>query len=518
MVREGTPPEVDLSLARARNAERPFTWLPYEKASFDLAAKEGKLVLLDGAAEWCHWCHVMDETTYKDPEIGRILNERFVAIRVDIDEHPDMAERYGAWGWPATILLTADGRELGKLRGYVPAGELAPTLRQVVADASAATTPGPDPGALAATVDDLPWTAAFALFSLDDYYDDKGSGWGFRQKSALGENLEMEARRAARGDDRARVRALATTNAQRALLDPVWGGVYQYSDDGVWNHPHFEKLMPYQAVNLEAYAAVYRATGDSGARADAELVARYMTTFLRAPDGSFYVNQDADVGAHDPSVPFIDGHVYYAKTDAERRALGIPWIDRSVYAHDNGLAIAALVALSEATGDPSPLAAARAAADSLLRTHVGADGRVLHEAEGRKLMYLPDAAAFGRALARLARVTNEPRYREVALQIAAAMERELAAPNGGFFGASADPDAVGVFAERRQPFDANVLAARFFAELARTTQDEAWFTRGKRVLAAASTPRMLATQGRLLGGYALACDELGLTGRALGAP
>ena len=106
-------------------------WEPWSDQAFTRARAEKRLVLLDVGAEWCHWCHVMDETTYRDPEIGRVLRERFIAVRVDIDARPDLAERYGEWGWPATIVLSPDAEELGKFRGYIPPEKLLPILRDV---------------------------------------------------------------------------------------------------------------------------------------------------------------------------------------------------------------------------------------------------------------------------------------------------------------------------------------------------------------------------------------------------
>ena len=114
LVRSGTPDSVNVALARARGLRRSFEWAPWSAETFARAKRERRFVLVDGAAAWCHWCHVMDATTYADPEVGKILRERFVAIRVDVDARPDIEERYGDWGWPATILLSPDGEEIGK--------------------------------------------------------------------------------------------------------------------------------------------------------------------------------------------------------------------------------------------------------------------------------------------------------------------------------------------------------------------------------------------------------------------
>ena len=104
---------VDVAAARKLGRTQAFTWMEYDAAAFEKAKKERRFILLDGAAEWCHWCHVMDATTYRDPDVGKILGEKFVAIRIDVDARPDLEERYADWGWPATILLSPDAEVTG---------------------------------------------------------------------------------------------------------------------------------------------------------------------------------------------------------------------------------------------------------------------------------------------------------------------------------------------------------------------------------------------------------------------
>lgn len=515
LVPEGTPPAVDIALARARGGEPLFTWAPWSPESFARAKQEGRYVLLDGAAAWCHWCHVMDETTYLDPEVGRLLRDRFVAIRFDVDEHPDLAERYGDWGWPATILLTPDAREIGKYRGYLPPGDLLELLRGIDQAAAAldAAPARPRPEDQPAPLEALGWIAARVGLDMDRYYDPEKGGWG-RQKVAIGANVLFELRRAAHGDKAALERARFTLEQQRALIDPVWGGVYQYSVGGGWDDPHFEKLMPFQAYNIEAYARGHAATGDPALLADARKIAAYLDAFLSNPEGAFLVSQDADVGAHDRRERFVDGHVYYRLGDAERRALGIPRVDASVYGHENGLAIAALCTLFEVSRDPAPLSRARRAADLLLRTHVAPDGAVRRpglEGSTRQVRFLADSAALGHGLARLAEVSGEAGYREAAVRIAAAMDRDLGDPErGAWLASTPDPAAAGVFARRERPVAHNVLAARLHGALYRLTGDEAHRERGRRGLAGLATPAALAGQGRMVGELLLALDELGV--------
>ena len=508
-----TPPQVNVALARANGQAQLFEWARFEPASFERARREHRFILIHGAAAWCHWCHVMEAVTYRDPEIGALLRDRFVAIKVDIDARPDVAERYASWGWPATVVMSEDAVELGKLRGYQSPQQLREALRVATEAGSASTARSPDdPGDVAATAAALPWAVASAMFSLDDYYDDELGGWGRRQKSPLGEDLAFEVRRAARGDARAQVRATQTATATRALFDPVWGGVYQYSDGGDWTSPHFEKLMEYQAENLEAFADLAKLTGDASFTRDARSIAGYMTTHLRGADGAFFTSQDADVGGHDATARFVDGHVFYATDDAGRRALGMPRVDTHVYALENGRAITAFVALFSASHDPADLATARAAADRLLTTHVSADGKVLHDPEiPSGVRFLADAASLGLGLAELGTASGDAKYTDAASRIADAMVADF---GGGaanaLFAMTLDPAAVGIFAERRVPFDANACAARFLARLGKGSGRPELVTRAAVILGAISTPRRLGDQGRILGAYLLAADALGL--------
>jgi uncharacterized protein YyaL (SSP411 family) len=508
----GTPPAVDIAKARQKAIEPGFSWDPYEAASFAKAKAQGRYILVDGAAEWCHWCHVMDETTYRDPEIGRLIREKFVAVRVDIDARPDFAERYAEWGWPATILMAPDAEEIGKFRGYIPPERLLSALEGVLRDGP----PAPSAGAMdlavhPATVDSLPWVASRSALDLDDWWDPLEGGWGSRQKAPIGADIEFELLRAAHGDDIARTRALFTIEKERSLLDSVWGGLYQYSAASDWKSPHFEKLMTVQAAAIEARASAFLVTKDAAALADARAIARYLSDFLSAPDGGFYTNQDADVGAHDRGGPFVDGHTFYARDDGGRRALGLPWVDSHVYGRENGLAIAALASLYAATGDASTLARAVKAADRILGTHVLADGTVLHDADRRDgPFFLADAAALGRGLARLAQVTGDARYGAVAAKVVLAMTKNFAdATSGALLEATADPNAAMSSAREGAPFADDVMAARALALVCKLEKDSALRDRARSILAAIANPRAVAAQGRWVGEFLLALDEAG---------
>ena len=287
-VREGTPDDENVAKARAQAAPRAFDWLPWAPATFERAKAERKLVLIDCAAEWCHWCHVMDETTYRDARVGAWLAAHAITIRVDIDERPDLAERYGEWGWPATILLSPDAQELGKFRGYLPADRLLALVEAVDLQQPLERKTEPPAVPLA----QVPRSLRHAVERLDFFYDETQGSWGLRRKVPIGMNVLWELRR---GTEASVARAAFTLKKQRALIDPVWGGVYQYSGAAEWTEPHFEKLASYQAANLEAWSRGFLATRDGAHLADARALYRYVTTVLRSPEGTFWVNQDADL-------------------------------------------------------------------------------------------------------------------------------------------------------------------------------------------------------------------------------
>ncbi len=506
-VRE-TPPE---GAPRA-----PLAWADFGPETFARAKAEHRFVVLDGAAEWCHWCHVMEATTYHDAAVQQLLTDHFIAAKVDVDSRPDIEERYGDWGWPATVVFDADGTEVGKYKGYIDPATFAQTLRAVVAR-------GAESGARAVAVagapttselpeEELAWIERLTELELAEYWDRDQGSWGHGQKVPIYWDNAWALERARAGDKEALTKALFTLDQQTQILDPVWGGIYQYSTDGDWHHPHFEKLAPFQAGALDNYAEAYALTHDPKWLADASAIARFIEGFMTSPEGAFYATMDADLNAHDSSKPFVSGHDYYALPDAGRRALGLPRVDTNDYGADNGLMIAAYATLYEATRDPHVIGVARRAAQLMVDTHMTDRGAVTHVAHVRVAeaarIYLSDNVALGWGLVRLYEATNEPAWLEHAKRIAAFLGGDLFDERaGGFWASTLDPNAVGVFQVRRKPFEDNVLAIRFLARLAKRTSSEAYRTRIAGALRAIATPDQIKDRGRMLGDFLLALEE-----------
>lgn len=497
----------------ATHAPAPLLWRTWDAEAFAEATRAGKLLLIDVEASWCHWCHVMDEETYRDPEVAALLARHFVTIRVDADARPDIAERYAEWGWPATALLTPDARPLLELRGFQEPREFAALLARLVDDQRRGRLVA-RPTAPAAAPPDRPLDALrlAAQAQLDRLYDPEEHGWGRRQKYPLAAPLEHALRRAhiRPADALWRERALATLERQLHLVDPVWGGTYQYSVGGGWERPHYEKIAAVQAGALASFARALRATGDPRWQGALRRQRDYILGHLRGDDGTFFASQDADLRLADRTIAGAD---YYALDDAARRALGEPRVDRSSYGDRVAQLIHALCLDHAVTGDPEPLEAARRAGERLVAAHRDPRGLYRHLAEAADpLLYLRDQVHIGRALLALHRVTADPAWLDRARDLADAVLTALRDPSGAFLVSTADPAAIGVFADRRRPIDENGLAARFLIELHRTldhrTDTPDYLGAARTALLAVSDPAAIAAEGRQIGEYLLALDEL----------
>jgi uncharacterized protein len=484
-------------------------WERWDPQAFRRARNEHRLILIDVVAGWCHWCHVMDARTYADPEVAAILGEHFVAIRVDADARPEVAERYERWGWPATALLTPDAHPITERRGFQEPRSFATLLRGLADDLAAGrplarrAPPPPAPRSPSDLTRMIPRARAF----LDGLYDTAETGWGRPQKYPWPFPVEEAAQRArVAGDAQARLRLLATLENESRLLDPVWGGMFQYSTGGRWDHPHFEKIAMVQAGAIESFVLARRLTGEARWLDRAWSVARYLDRFLRDSTGGYGASQDADLGTHDPTGRQMDGHEFYALDDARRAAAGIPFVDPHVYADLDGSLIVSLCTLYEDTLDARALDDAVRAAERIQRTHVTGPGAYAHEPSALgTIVTLADEVAMGRAFLALDEATGERRWRNAAQEIAAFVLDRLDDPGGGFVAHTSDPEATGVFAERLVPFEANVQAARFLLRLHWLTGEERLRERALAALRAIS-PEALQ-HGTYVADYLLAVED-----------
>ena len=472
-------------------------WQPWSDGLFEKAKAEHKFVLLDLGAVWCHWCHVMDEVTYGDPEVIRLLGSSYIALRLDQDARPDLSNRYADYGWPATVIFKADGSELVKRQGYIPPRPMASLLQAVIDDPTPGPSVRPEPELVAAT--DAALGSARAAAAREVFikaYDTVHGGWGEVHHYLDWNALEYCLAEAAGGDKAMAGRARQTLASGLKLVDPVWGGVYQYSTDGDWDHPHFEKIMPFQAENLRIFALAAQVWREPRWLEPARRIRGYLKAFLTSPEGAFYTSQDADVvrGEHSAG--------YFALDDAGRRKQGMPAVDKHVYARENGLAIMGLAALYAASGEESCLADALKAAEWTLQHRQAGERGFRHDEKDAAGPYLADTLAMGRAFLALYSVTGETAWLRRAGAAAEFMNGKFRAP-AGFATATAVPP----FKPKPQ-VDENLALARLCNMLYHCTGKEEFKGMAAHAMRLLVSPTVVDGMGHSTAGLLLADGEM----------
>lgn len=485
----------------AAQAEETIDWQPWSEKVFERAREDNRFVLLDLGAVWCHWCHVMEDVTYRDPEVIRLIRSRYIAVRVDQDSRPDLSNRYEDYGWPATIVFNADGSEIVKRQGYIPPRPMASMLQAIIDDPSPGPSVLPEQTIVPADAPSLPPASTQALRArLLDAYDPKNLGWGTVHKFLdwnVVEYCMFESPQDGEPDVWQRM-ARETLGAQRNLFDPVWGGVYQYSTDGDWKHPHYEKLLQFQAENVRIYCVAYARWGDPEYLADARRIARYMKEFLTSPEGAFYTSQDADL------VPGQHSEGYFALDDRARREKGIPRVDTHIYSRENGWAIQALTALYAVTGENEYLDDAIRAANWIIAQRALPGGGFSHDESDAAGPYLGDTLFMGNAFLALYAVTADRSWLDRARSAANFVDERFKSDSG--FSTSIPS---GTFRPTRQ-LDENVALARFANLLHHYTGDAAFREMGEHAMRYLAAQGIAAGRGYQVGGILLSDRELSM--------
>ncbi len=322
-------------------AEQPIDWHPWGPEAFELARRTHRPILLDIGASWCHWCHVMDEGTYADAEVARLLRTSFVAVKVDRDEHPEVDRRYqrqvgaltGEGGWPLTGFLTPDGDVFLGGTYFPPTdGHGRPGFRRVLKEVARLWSEEPEriresaqqiQGALARmrsrrgpATGNLPEFVAAVRADIAGSYDPVHGGFGMAPKfphpTAVSFLLwDAYASGTASSLDRARETLLRM--ADGGMYDQVGGGFHRYSVDEGWHIPHFEKMGVDNAALLLAYAEGAQRFPEPRFPDVLRGTIGWVRGTLEDPNGGFAASQDAD------NAPGDDGD-YFTWTKSEVRA------------------------------------------------------------------------------------------------------------------------------------------------------------------------------------------------------
>lgn len=304
-----------------QHADNPVDWYPWGDEAFEKAKKEDKPIFLSIGYSTCHWCHVMARESFQDPEIGKIMNQTFVSVKVDREERPDIDSVYmaacqmitGTGGWPLTIIMTPDLKPF--FAGtYFPkdSGSRGSGLRDLILNVDDLWNNRKDE--LQKSAEELTFslqqlskiksgpeldenTLKTAYQSLKENFDDEFGGFGDYQKFPTPHNLLFLLRYWKMTDDMNALNMVEKTldaMVQGGIYDHLGFGFHRYSVDRQWIQPHFEKMLYDQALLVMVYTEAYQATGNKRYRETAQEVLEYLMRDMRSSLGGFYSAEDAD--------------------------------------------------------------------------------------------------------------------------------------------------------------------------------------------------------------------------------
>jgi uncharacterized protein YyaL (SSP411 family) len=458
------------------NRASEVAWRPWGPEAFTEAKLAQRPVLLAISAVWCHWCHVMDETTYSDPAIIALVNQRYVPVRVDNDQRPDVNRRYNMGGWPSTAFLTPDG-EVITGGTYIPPEVMRQYLAEV-AELYLARRPEIEQRVAEVRLQEaqrqrsaagpLQWKIVEDVVAhIRGLYDATYGGFGrepkFPQPHVL--RLLLDDYRRYRHDDLAAMlhKTLAAM-AGGGMHDAVEGGFFRYATQRDWQVPHYEKMLEDNSELLAVFVEAHRTFPQAGYDRVARDVMRWMRRVLwRADARLFGGSQDADE------------HYYTLGADARKR-LPAPYVDPVPYANWNALAASAFIAAATALSDAEALGVGAAVLGSLrARLWDEAAGTYHFDAgQGPQLQsLLTDLATLLSAQLDLYEAGGGGSALAFARSVAEKLVALEDAQQGGFLDALQREES-GRVARPDRPIEDNALAAEALLRLATLTGEERW--------------------------------------------
>lgn len=500
----------DFRFSPRPNRAHEIAWMPWDAQTFARAAAQDRPILLSISAVWCHWCHVMDETTYSDPGVIETINRRFVPIRVDNDRRPDINARYNMGGWPTTAFLTPDGRTLTGAT-YLPPAQMHRALDEIarfydeqkneIAELPAMSRSHDalrEP-VVSGDISDAPITRL--LENLESNFDEEFGGFGDEPKFPQPEVLEFllsEWRLSGNQRYYAMVSKTMGGMSRGGMYDHVEGGFFRYSTTRDWSVPHFEKMAEEHAGLLRLLATLAIFAPNADFHATLVSATNYVRNVLLDPQTGFFGgSQDAD-------------EAYFALPLDERRRLVAPFVDRTSYTNWTCALAGAFFRVARALDDDALLAQAITTLDNVASRLVDSDGLLYHvlvpggAPEVRGL--LVDHVAYLRALLDAHEASGEERFLERARALAQTTIEAFEAPGGGFYDRIAGRESFGNLAIADRPIAENGLLADALLRLDALTAQPAHRDRVKQTLAlyaatAANAGSFAASYARALRRY-----------------
>lgn len=306
------------------SSNQKIDWYPWSDEAFERAGREDKPVFLSSGGVWCHWCHVMAKECFEDEEIVRLLNEKFINVKIDRDERPDIDWRYqqaviamgSSGGWPLSVFLTPDKKPFFGGTYFPPEDRHGmPGLRKVLITVSDFyRLKREDVSEYTERIMDFLKPKPVIQGEINEYYideevknilsefDSKHGGFGTSPKFHIPGTMEFLINRySLTGDEFIGevIKKTLISMAKGGFHDQIGGGFHRYSTDEAWTIPHFEKMADDNAWLLRNYIDAYSLFRDDYFKKVAEGIIRFIRETLSDPEGGFYGSQDADVTPDD---------------------------------------------------------------------------------------------------------------------------------------------------------------------------------------------------------------------------
>ncbi|MCS5621089.1 MAG: thioredoxin domain-containing protein, partial [Nitrospinaceae bacterium] len=318
-----------------QHKDNPIHWYPWGEEALEAARRENKPIFLSIGYSTCHWCHVLEKESFEDEEVAALLNEAFISIKVDREEHPDVDQFYmnivqamtGSGGWPLTVVMTPDKipvfggtyfprKELIKILGAIRSAwieqpekikEVGDVVRQFIAAGDRISTKS-------VSLDETMLKDFYKKFLIS--YDEINGGFGLAPKFPPTMKMRLLLRIAQRTGDRHAIKMVEATlehMARGGIYDHLGGGFHRYSTDPIWLVPHFEKMLYDQAALATVYLEAYQVTQKPMLESVARGILDYVLNDMTDPQGGFYSAEDADSEGEEGT--------FYVWSDAELKKI-----------------------------------------------------------------------------------------------------------------------------------------------------------------------------------------------------
>jgi len=464
-------------------------WLEWNKESFEKSKKEDKPILLDLTAVWCHWCHVMDSTSYSDDKVAEIINKDFIPIKVYIDKRPDIRDRYNMGGFPSTIFLDSNGSIITG-DTYVPPERFKLMLDGIknsyknnkntkklaepifLSDTNVVSKKFNDRHA--SEQNELAHTLLKffdeniikeILLSIEDNFDKFYGGFGVQPKFPSPEVLDLLFMQYQKTKNKKYLgMALKTLDGMYdGIYDKIDFGFFRYSVTQDWKMPHYEKMLDTNAGLLRNYAVAFNITKDEKYKKIAIETMSYINKFLsEQKNGGFYGSQDAD-------------EEFYNLSPEERKKKQQSYIDKTVYIDWNSMMVSSYIKAGAILNDEKVIKFALKSANFILNNCYNQKNGISHFFDRRANIngLLADNIYFLNCLIDAYFINQDKKYLDKIKEIAEfILENFYDENDGGFFDRILNEDDLGALKYKEKQFLENCFSSIVFLRLYFLTKDE----------------------------------------------